>query len=221
MVEAIVRGFPWPKSMIWGTKKLRWVRPLKRILCVFDREVVPFAIEGIESGDLTEGHRFMRIGHGWGGQPFKRARLRRVQQALAGHYVVLDVEERKARILEGARPSASPGTSNWSRTTACSRKSPAWPNGRPRSWATWTRRSWTCRRGDPHLDAHPPEVLRRPRAGDRRPGPALHHRRQCRGGRRRQGDRRGNAKVLSSRLSDARFFWDEDIKVGFDRGWRS
>jgi glycyl-tRNA synthetase beta chain len=50
MVEAIVRGFAWPKSMTWGSGKLRWVRPLKRILCVFDREVVPFAIDGIESG---------------------------------------------------------------------------------------------------------------------------------------------------------------------------
>ena len=44
MVETIVRGFPWPKSMVWGTKKLRWVRPLKRILCVLNREVVPFAL---------------------------------------------------------------------------------------------------------------------------------------------------------------------------------
>jgi glycyl-tRNA synthetase beta chain len=45
--------------MTWGTGKLRWVRPLKRILCVFDREVVPFAIDGHRSGDISEGHRFM------------------------------------------------------------------------------------------------------------------------------------------------------------------
>ena len=55
----IVRNFPWPKSMTWGSGKLRWVRPLQRILCVFDGEVVPFEIDGIASGDLTEGHRFM------------------------------------------------------------------------------------------------------------------------------------------------------------------
>ncbi|WP_298123485.1 glycine--tRNA ligase subunit beta, partial [Brevundimonas sp.] len=42
MVEEIVRGFPWPKSMRWGTGTLRWVRPLKRILCLFDGAVVPF-----------------------------------------------------------------------------------------------------------------------------------------------------------------------------------
>src|SRR5580704_13245981 len=59
MVEAIVRGFPWPKSMTSGAGKLRWVRPLRRILCTFDGEVVPFGIDGIESGELTQGHRFM------------------------------------------------------------------------------------------------------------------------------------------------------------------
>ena len=59
MVEEIVRNFPWPKSMKWGTCSLRWVRPLQRILCVFDGAVVPIDIEGIKSGNLTEGHRFM------------------------------------------------------------------------------------------------------------------------------------------------------------------
>src|SRR6185437_4686668 len=56
MVEAMVRGFPWPKSMVSGTSKLRWVRPLQRILCLFDGEVVPFTLDGHVSGDLTEGH---------------------------------------------------------------------------------------------------------------------------------------------------------------------
>ena len=44
MVDQIVRNFPWPKSMRWGSGTLRWVRPIKRILCVFDGHVVPFAI---------------------------------------------------------------------------------------------------------------------------------------------------------------------------------
>src|SRR5579863_4832478 len=59
MVEEIVRGFPWPKSMTWGVGKLRWVRPIQRILCVFDRTVAPLSIEGIEASDLSEGHRSM------------------------------------------------------------------------------------------------------------------------------------------------------------------
>jgi len=98
MVEAIVRGFPWPKSMIWGYKKLRWVRPLKRILCVLDREVVPFSIEGVESGDVTEGHRFMGSA-----KPFAAKDFDEYAAGLEKHFVVLDVEERKQRILEGCK----------------------------------------------------------------------------------------------------------------------
>ena len=61
-VDAVVRAFPWPKSMTWGSGTLRWVRPIRRILCLFDGRVVPFAIDGIESGSLTRGHRFMGPG---------------------------------------------------------------------------------------------------------------------------------------------------------------
>ncbi len=57
MVDQIVRGFPWPKSMRWGTGTLRWVRPLKRIVALFHGHVVPFEIDGIPSDNVTEGHR--------------------------------------------------------------------------------------------------------------------------------------------------------------------
>ncbi|MGF1447192.1 MAG: glycine--tRNA ligase subunit beta [Pikeienuella sp.] len=60
-VTATVRGFPWPKSMRWGTGSLRWVRPLRGILCVLcdeaGAEVVPLEIDGIQAGDTTCGHR--------------------------------------------------------------------------------------------------------------------------------------------------------------------
>ncbi len=58
IVPDIVRGFPWPKSMRWGSGDLTWVRPLHSILCAFDGELVPFEIEGIASGLITRGHRF-------------------------------------------------------------------------------------------------------------------------------------------------------------------
>ena len=65
-VEHAVRNFPWPKSMRWGAGSLRWVRPLHSILCVLTdeagSEIVPFEIDGIVSGDTTEGHRFMAPG---------------------------------------------------------------------------------------------------------------------------------------------------------------
>ena len=98
MVDKIVRDFPWPKSMTWGRGTLRWVRPLKRIVCVFDGEVVPFAVDGIESGNVTEGHRFMGSG-----QPFKVRDFDEYAEKLAKHFVILDPEERKDRILEGAK----------------------------------------------------------------------------------------------------------------------
>ena len=71
LVPAVIRGFPWPKSMRWGAKavgskrrdSLRWVRPLQSIVCTFGPEteepvVVDFEVDGIRSGNVTYGHRF-------------------------------------------------------------------------------------------------------------------------------------------------------------------
>ncbi|MFC2969327.1 glycine--tRNA ligase subunit beta [Acidimangrovimonas pyrenivorans] len=63
VVEKTIRSFPWPKSMRWGAGALRWVRPLHSILCLLitesGAEVVPVEVDGIQVGDSTEGHRFM------------------------------------------------------------------------------------------------------------------------------------------------------------------
>jgi glycyl-tRNA synthetase beta chain len=62
LVPHVIRSFPWPKSMRWGTGSLRWVRQLLSILCTFDGEVVPFDVDGITSGNTTQGHRFLSSG---------------------------------------------------------------------------------------------------------------------------------------------------------------
>ncbi len=66
IVPGVVRTFPWPKSMRWGTGSLRWVRPLHSILCVLSdeagAEIVPFDVDGIAASNTTEGHRFMAPG---------------------------------------------------------------------------------------------------------------------------------------------------------------
>ncbi|NDW53048.1 glycine--tRNA ligase subunit beta [Aliiroseovarius sp. PrR006] len=66
VLENAIRNFPWPKSMRWGSGSLRWVRPLHSILCILSDEagatVVPLDVDGIASGDTTEGHRFMAPG---------------------------------------------------------------------------------------------------------------------------------------------------------------
>ncbi|HWT50903.1 MAG TPA: glycine--tRNA ligase subunit beta, partial [Caulobacter sp.] len=212
MVEAIVRGFPWPKSMIWGTKKLRWVRPLKRILCVLDREVVPFAIEGVQSGDITEGHRFMGDA-----KPFVARDFDEYVAGLEAHYVVLDVEERKQRILEGCKTLCfarhlelveDPGLLEEVAGLA--------------EWPTPVLGDM-----DPAFLDLPPEVIRTSmrthqkyfavrKAGEEGLAPhfiTIANIQAADGG---AVIAAGNAKVLSSRLSDARFFWDEDVKVGFE-----
>ncbi|WP_458790980.1 glycine--tRNA ligase subunit beta [Yoonia sp. MH D7] len=63
VLEQTIRNFPWPKSMRWGTGTLKWVRPLHSILCILTdeagTEVVPFDVDGISSGKQTRGHRFL------------------------------------------------------------------------------------------------------------------------------------------------------------------
>jgi glycyl-tRNA synthetase beta chain len=64
MVPEVVRTFPWPKSMRWSSGRLSWVRPLHSIVATFGPEteepdIVPFAVDGLTAGDETRGHRFM------------------------------------------------------------------------------------------------------------------------------------------------------------------
>ena len=63
VLDATVRDFPWPKSMRWGKGSLKWVRPLQSIICLLSdeagAEVVPLTIDGITAGRSTRGHRFL------------------------------------------------------------------------------------------------------------------------------------------------------------------
>ncbi len=89
----IIQSFPWPKSMRWGTGNLRWVRPIHSIIALFDGAVVDFEIEGVKSGNKTEGHRF----HGNG--VFEVTDYADYQTKLANANVMLDREARKAEIM--------------------------------------------------------------------------------------------------------------------------
>lgn len=104
VVTAAVRNFPWPKSMRWGAGALRWVRPLQSILCVLTDEagtvVVPFEIDGLVAGDTTEGHRFMAPGR------FAVRGFDDYAAKLAAAHVVLDADERMRRIEADARTLA-------------------------------------------------------------------------------------------------------------------
>jgi glycyl-tRNA synthetase beta chain len=98
LVPTIIRNFHWPKSMRWGNGDLRWVRPISRILCTFDGEVVPFEIEGIKSSSWTEGHRVLGRG------PFSVRRFDDYEEVLRTKgAIILDREQRKELILSEAR----------------------------------------------------------------------------------------------------------------------
>ncbi len=97
LVPETIRKFPWPKSMRWGSGQLRWVRQLLSIICTFDGEVVPFEIEGIPSGNTTLGHRFLSS---------KKIEVRRFEdyaQKLHKAYVIVDANVRAETIRTEAK----------------------------------------------------------------------------------------------------------------------
>jgi len=204
-----VRGFPWPKSMTWGRGTLRWVRPLKRILCVFDGEVVPFWIDEVQSGDTTEGHRFMGDA-----QPFRARNFDDYADGLARHFVVLDPEERKERIMDAAR-------------TLCFARNFELVEDEGLLDEVAGLAEWpTPILGDmdPDFLDLPPEVIRTSMrthqkyfaVRDPKTGFLVPHFVTVANIEAADGGKAiaaGNAKVLSARLSDARFFWDEDRKT--------
>jgi glycyl-tRNA synthetase beta chain len=108
-IPALLRSFPWPKSMRWGgTSSTVWVRPLKRILCVLDGEVVPFSLaqgsddgHGLASSDLTEGHRIMSPG------AFAVRSFADYKAGLAARHVVLEAEDRARTIRDGINALAT------------------------------------------------------------------------------------------------------------------
>ncbi len=100
VLEGVVRGFPWPKSMRWGAGSLRWVRPLHSILCILSdesgAEVVPLEVDGIVAGDRTRGHRFLAP------DAFSVTSFEDYTAKLKRSKVVLDAEARAETIAHDA-----------------------------------------------------------------------------------------------------------------------
>ncbi len=212
MVDGIVRNFPWPKSMISGTSRLRWVRPLQRILCVFDGQVVPFEVDGHVSGDLTEGHRFMGSR-----QAFHVRDFDSYADGLAKNFVVLDPEERKERILDAARTlcfarnfelvedegllDEVAGLAEWP-TPVMGDMDPAFLDLPPEVIRTSMRvhqRYFAVR--DPRTGFLVPHFITVANIEATDGGATI---------------AKGNARVLTARLADARFFWEADQKISLE-----
>ena len=211
VLEQTIRTFPWPKSMRWGTGSLRWVRPLHSILCVLSdeasSEVVPLDVDGITSGKVTYGHRFMAPNQiTVNGFEDYEAQLKRA-------FVVLNAGERADAIWEDAKNQAFANGLEVVEDAALLREVAGlveWP---------------VVLMGEIAEDflGLPPEVLQTSMKEHQK----FFSVKNAKTGRierfitvanRETVDNgatilAGNQKVLFARLSDAKFFWENDLRV--------
>ena len=216
VLEATVRNFPWPKSMRWGSGTLRWVRPLQSIICLLVDEggasVVDLDIDGIKAGNSTEGHRFM----GQSGGMAKRFAVSSFEDYRAKLWkarVMLDAAEREAHIWQGATNLAFAAGMEVVEDRGLLAEVAGlveWPV------------PLMGRIGADFLSL-PPEVLqtsmkehqkffsvRNPKTGRIEGFVTVANVETADHG---ATILKGNQKVLSARLSDARFFWENDLRV--------
>jgi glycyl-tRNA synthetase beta chain len=211
VLDGVIRNFPWPKSMRWGSGSLRWVRPLQSVLCLMVDEagarVVPFAIEGITAGNTTEGHRFMGAGR-FAVTSFEDYRLK-----LSRAKVMLDAAEREAQIWQEATNMAFAAGLEVVEDRGLLAEVAGlveWP----------VVLMGTI--GEAFLGL-PPEVLqtsmkehqkffsvKNPKTGRIERFITVANIEAADGG---AAILKGNQKVLAARLSDARFFWENDLRV--------
>ncbi len=208
VVPDTIRKFPWPKSMRWGSGTLRWVRPLHSIICTFDGEVVPFEIEGIRSGNLTRGHRFM------GSQHIEVRRFEDYAQKLHHNFVIVDANARIETIRTEARNLAFAQGLELIEDEGLLKETAGLVE-----WPVVLMGSF-----DESFLSVPPEVI----------ATSIKNHQKCFALRNastgklsnryllvsnliaKDGGKTivaGNNKVIAARLSDAKFFWDQDRKV--------
>ncbi|HPF23626.1 MAG TPA: glycine--tRNA ligase subunit beta, partial [Hyphomonas sp.] len=212
-VPAIIRGFHWPKSMRWGEGDLRWVRPLQRITCVLDGKTVPFDVDGIVSGNETEGHRV----HGRG--PFTVKGWKDYEQSLeqAGH-VMLTRDKRREVIREGIAKVCAGAGLEWIEDQGLLEE--------VTGLAEWP--VVVLGNMDPAFLDLPPEVITLSMrthqkyfaANDKKTGKLAPNFIVVANIEASDGGKKiaeGNARVLSARLEDARFFWEKDKATPLDK----
>ncbi|MBU2084040.1 MAG: glycine--tRNA ligase subunit beta [Alphaproteobacteria bacterium] len=211
-VPAIIRGFHWPKSMRWGTGELRWVRPLQRILCVLDGAIVPFEVDGLASGNETEGHRV----HGRG--PFTVTGWADYSKQLEGEgHVRLTRDARRDVIAKGI-------------ADVCAKAGLTWVEDAGLLEEVTGLAEWpvvVLGDMDPDFLDLPPEVITLSMrthqkyfaVNDAKTGKLAPHFIVVANIDASDGGKQiaaGNARVLSARLSDARFFWEKDKATPLD-----
>ncbi len=233
-IPAIVRAFPWPKSMRWGeaslsTESLRWVRPLHGIVALFGDQIVPAEIAGVHSGAVTLGHRFHHPG------PITIGSAADYEEKLRACHVIVDQDQRRAIIRDRATALAdaagfeliedeglvaeNAGLTEWP-VPLLGRFDEAYLDVPPeviQLTARVNQKYFVCR--GVAADSDLPGASRSREAGSRSEPWAgkLANAFVCTAnieavdGGAKIVD--GNRKVLAARLSDARFFYETDLKV--------
>jgi glycyl-tRNA synthetase beta chain len=215
-VTGAIRTFPWPKSMRWGEGSLRWVRPLQSILCILSdeagTEVVPFSIDGLDSGATTRGHRFMAPAS------ITPRDFDDYAAKLEAAKVVVDAEERQRRIRADAE------------TLAFAQGLEIVPDDGLMAELAGLVEWPVVLMGEigPEFLGLPPEVLqtsmrthqkflsvRNPTSNRIEKFITVANIEAPDGG---ATILAGNRRVLAARLSDARFFWENDLRVVRERG---
>ncbi|WP_028321454.1 glycine--tRNA ligase subunit beta [Desulfatiglans anilini] len=204
-LPALIAAVPWPKSMRWGSENVPFVRPIHWIVALFEGAVVPFELAGIRSGSRSAGHRFMAP------EPFEVAGWERYLKDTAERFVVIDPAEREERVREqveaaaasvGGRPSDDP------ELVSINANLVEYPSA-------------VAGHFDEAFLAVPPAVLitamrehQKYFAVYDQAGNLMPHFIAVNNTRARDERvvRRGHERVLRARLSDARFFFEEDRK---------
>ncbi|UWQ36352.1 glycine--tRNA ligase subunit beta [Leisingera aquaemixtae] len=211
VLEDCIRNFPWPKSMRWGAGSLRWVRPLHSILCILSDEngtsVVDLDIDGIKSGNTTRGHRFMAP------QEFTVTGFDDYAAKLKRAFVVLDARERAEAIWQEAANQAFA-----SGLDVVEDKGLLAEVAGLVEWPVVLMGAI----GEEFLEL-PPEVLqtsmkehqkffsvKNPKTGRIEKFITVSNRETADNG---ATILAGNQKVLSARLADAKFFWENDLRT--------
>ena len=211
-IPAIVRGFSWPKSMRWGkasasSESLRWVRPLSGIVAIFGEDLIVCEVSGISAGYATRGHRFHCPGEITIGSASDYA------EKLRACHVIVDHEERQTIIRDGAAKAAADAG-----LTLVADEGLVIENAGLTEWPV----PLLGRFDEAFLEV-PPEVIQLTARVNQKyfvvndVDDKLANGFVCTanidandGGAEIVA---GNRKVLAARLSDARFFWDQDRKT--------
>lgn len=207
VVARVIRTFPWPKSMRWGSGDLRWVRPLHGIVCLLGGRVVPFEVGGIASGNTTRGHRF------YGDAPFAVEGFDDYRRRLGQAKVILDTADRVTRIRSEATRLAGEHGLVWVEDEALLVE-----NAGLTEWPTVLAGTF-----DAAFLEVPAECLTTSMKAhqkcfslkDRKTGRLANRFMLVTNLTPKDGGAAiiaGNEKVIRARLSDARFFWEQDLK---------